>query len=157
MGEKIINKLYLLDDSKYLKIDLKNLKYKGKEINEAGELLCETQENIKVCNIVKKNNKFYIVEMKINSTSDNFNCFIVNNVDFKTQPVVKEDEENFECCYCAYIDEEISTYTQEGYYHCPSCNSIVSLDIRKNEKEVRFTIKPILIGRIVDLDNCLNN
>ncbi len=106
---------------------------------ERGELIFETERELEVYDIIKKDNNFYLVCIKNYESG----CVGVDKIDFELNPD-ETIEQDFTCPYCKHVDYD-GFEKSDGETYCGSCGSTVELDYYHGN----YNVKPVFPTSIV--------
>ena len=105
----------------------------NKPLLERGKLIFETEKDLDVYDILKKDNKFYSVSVK-----DHKNKVVgVDETEFELNPNATI-EADFTCPYCKNVDYD-GFGKNEGETYCEGCGSTVELELSNDY----YIVKPV--------------
>lgn len=105
----------------------------NKPLLERGKLIFETEKDLDVYDILKKDNKFYSVSVK-----DHKNKVVgVDETEFELNPNATI-EADFTCPYCKNVDYD-GFEKNEGETYCGGCGSTVELELSNDY----YIVKPV--------------
>lgn len=128
-----MSKVILLSKNKDIRLN------KKLEIKERGELIFETERELEVYDLIKKNDDFYSVCIKEKCTD----TVGVNKINFELNPD-ETIEQDFTCPYCKNVDYDGFEKT-DGETYCGSCGSTVELDYYNGN----YNVKPVFPTSII--------
>lgn len=128
--------------SRVILLSKDNKRHNGKFIKDKGKFIFNTNRELEVYDVVKKDDKFYSVVRKEKIS----NTVGVDEIEFELNPETTIATD-FTCPYCHHVDYDGWEKT-EGETYCGNCGSTVNYNYQNDN----YVVEPVFPSSIIVIE-----